>query len=246
MSIINDAIIRFSNRISPIKLPESNCWNCGRRIFQLNSHFGKLGLCVYCNNAREYGINSIKNKYNEQLILVCQKCGHKLAYQDKNGMLLGGLSEGVRKVGTQSNKDFGGIESPIGEKTGSQPKTNIKTTTEPLFKEKFTEGIDPITGESYGSVVRNVDISSFSGRPSEYGKVPTQKPTTFKEWQTSPSGYSSEFNARVSENLGGLRQEVSFNKYNGELSSSERQSELFEINKIALCCEKPDYTYDGI
>ncbi len=57
-----------------VKLPEAKCWNCNSLIFNMNSHFGKMGLCVNCYTAYKMGKESITNKYPEQVLIECQTC----------------------------------------------------------------------------------------------------------------------------------------------------------------------------
>ncbi len=57
-----------------IKLPEAKCWNCNGLIFNMDSHFGKMGLCVNCYTAYKMGKESITIKYPEQILIECQTC----------------------------------------------------------------------------------------------------------------------------------------------------------------------------
>ncbi len=57
-----------------IDLPKARCWNCNGLIFNMDSHFGKMGLCINCYSAYKMGRESITDKYPEQVLIECQTC----------------------------------------------------------------------------------------------------------------------------------------------------------------------------
>lgn len=61
-----------------IKLPEDRCWYCNHPIFNVDSCFGKMGMCVNCYQAYELGRKSVLDKYPEQFQINCRKCGNIL------------------------------------------------------------------------------------------------------------------------------------------------------------------------
>ncbi len=66
-----------------IKLPESKCWNCNDPIFNMDTRFGKMGLCVNCHTAYKMGRESITDKYPEQILIECQTCGNITTCRDR-------------------------------------------------------------------------------------------------------------------------------------------------------------------
>lgn len=66
-----------------VPIPRTKCWNCDRYIFNMDTEFGKMGLCVYCYTAYKEGIDSVKNKYPEQISVTCLNCGSTMTIRDR-------------------------------------------------------------------------------------------------------------------------------------------------------------------
>jgi len=64
-------------------LPKGKCWNCHDAIFNVDSHFGELGLCIGCYTAYRQGIDSIKNRFPEQIEIECQNCKNITIMRDR-------------------------------------------------------------------------------------------------------------------------------------------------------------------
>ena len=81
MNIIKELIEKIDSKI--IKLPEAKCRNCCQYIFNTETRFGEIGLCVYCYGTYKEGRESILDKYPEQIQIECQNCKNIMTCRDR-------------------------------------------------------------------------------------------------------------------------------------------------------------------